>query len=31
MEEADRYDALVSDLWKDDANGVMVFVSPVTC
>ena len=27
MQEADRYDALVSDLWKDDANGVMVFVS----
>ncbi|KAN0130500.1 hypothetical protein V8E53_011586 [Lactarius tabidus] len=26
MEEADRYDALVSDLWKDDANGVMVFL-----
>jgi hypothetical protein len=29
MEEADRDSAPVSDLWKDDANGVMVFVSPV--
>ena len=28
MEEADKYDTLVSDLWKDDANGVLVFVSP---
>ncbi|KAF8264359.1 hypothetical protein EI94DRAFT_1593579 [Lactarius quietus] len=25
MEEADKYDTLVSDLWKDDATGVLVF------
>ncbi|KAI9456352.1 hypothetical protein BJY52DRAFT_1276353 [Lactarius psammicola] len=25
MEEADKYDTRVSDAWKDDANGVLVF------
>jgi hypothetical protein len=28
MKEADTFDTLVSDLWKDDADGVLVFVSP---
>lgn len=28
MDEADKYDTLVTDLWKDDANSVLIFVSP---
>lgn len=28
MKEADTFDSLVSDLWKDDADGVLIFVSP---
>ena len=27
MEEAKNHDERVSDAWKDDANGVLVFVS----
>ena len=28
MKEADTFDTLLSDLWRDDADGVLVFVSP---
>lgn len=27
MQVADRHDAVVNDIWRDDANGVMIFVS----
>jgi hypothetical protein len=30
MNEAKNHDERVSDAWKDDANGVLVFVSPST-
>lgn len=30
MEEAEKHDERVSDAWRDDAEGVLVFVSPNT-